>query len=82
MQDVWDRRIADIALFSRQGHTWTMSAVQKHLFYGTLLTLAFIGSLSAIFREDLVAKVIAGACSTTLFVLAALLYCREHKRLP
>ena len=59
-----------------------MSGVQKHLFYGTLLVLIFIGSVSAIFREDEAAKIVAGVCCIILFVMAILLYRREHSRLP
>ncbi|AYJ87582.1 hypothetical protein D3Y57_18740 [Sphingomonas paeninsulae] len=58
-----------------------MRRVQKHLFYCTVLTMFFLGSLGAIFQDDASAKVIAGVCASALFVMAMLLYWREHPRL-
>jgi hypothetical protein len=54
------------------------SLIQKHLFYGTLLVLIFLGSLSGVFRTDTEAKVVSVVCATILFGLAMVLYLRRN----
>ncbi len=56
--------------------------LRKHMFYGVVLVMLFIGSLSSVFRGDFDAKVVSVICSTSLFVMAALLYVKHNKRFP
>ncbi len=57
------------------------ASIQKHLFYGTFLVLLYLGSLSSVFRDDYVAKVVSAGCSTTLFALSLLYYVSRKARL-
>lgn len=55
---------------------------QKHFFYGTLLALLFLGTLSAVFRTDFEAKVVTVVCAALLFAIAVAHYLRRHKFFP
>ena len=57
-------------------------SIQKHLFYGTLLTLLFLGTLSAVFRTDVTGKVVTVVCATILFAIAVAHYVWRHKSFP
>jgi hypothetical protein len=56
--------------------------IQKRLFYGTLLIIVFLGSLSSVFRAELEAKLVSVVCSGILFVFAALYCFRGRRALP
>jgi hypothetical protein len=58
------------------------SSLNKHLFYGTMLVLLFLGSLGAVFRDDVEGKVVTVVCATVLFLIAILSYVRRHRLLP
>ena len=55
---------------------------QKHLFYGTLLVLLFLGSLSAVFRTDFEAKVATVVCASILFVTSIAHYVSRNRSFP
>ena len=56
------------------------ATIQKHLFYGTLLVLLYLGSLSSVFRDDKTGAVVTVVCATVLFVLSLLFYIKERGR--
>ena len=56
------------------------ATIQKHLFYGTMLILGYLGSLGSVFRDDFEAKVVSVACATVLFALSVLYYLRRKSR--
>ena len=56
------------------------AAIQKHLFYGTILVLLYLGSLGSVFRDDFEAKVVSVSCATVLFALSVLYYVRRTSR--
>ena len=58
------------------------SRFQKHLFYGTLLVLLFMGTLSSVFRDDWEGKVVSVVCAITLFAVAVGYYILKHRSLP
>ncbi|MGN6499759.1 MAG: hypothetical protein ACTHKM_06400 [Tsuneonella sp.] len=58
------------------------TALQKHLFYGTLLILLFLGTLSAVFRSDIAGKIVTVVCAAILFGIAVVHYVGRHKSLP
>jgi hypothetical protein len=58
------------------------NSIQKHLFYGALLVVVFLGSLSSVFRDDFETKVVSVVCASILFVIASLLYLQRHRALP
>ncbi len=55
------------------------SSIQKHLFYGTLLVLLFLGTLSAVFRTDFEGKAVTVICATALFAIAVRQYLSSHR---
>ena len=55
--------------------------VEKHLYYGTLLSVLVLGSLASVVRSDLEAKIVSAVCSTILFSIAALAYFRGQRAL-
>ena len=56
--------------------------LQKHLFYGTVLVLLFLGTMSSVFRTDIEAKIISVACASVLFLISVRHYVRWHRSLP
>ena len=56
------------------------ASIQKHLFYGTILVLLYLGSLSSVFRDDDEAKVVSVVCATMLFALSVLYYLSRKAR--
>ena len=58
------------------------SPFQKHMFYGTLLVLLFLGTLSAVFRADFGSKVVTVVCASILFAIAVVHYVWRHRSFP
>jgi len=56
--------------------------IRKHLFYGTVLILLFMGSLGSVFRDDFTGKVVTVVCSTILFSIAVVHYVWRHRLFP
>ena len=54
--------------------------IQKHLFYGTILVLLYLGSMSSVFRDDYEAKVVSMVCATGLFALSVAYYLSRKGR--
>jgi hypothetical protein len=75
---------ADIAPCCESRHQTAMrsNGFQKHLFYGTVLVLLFMGTLSSVFRADVEAKMVSTACASILFLIAIMQYVQRHRSLP
>lgn len=56
--------------------------LEKHLFYGTLLVLLFMGTLGSVLRDDLTGKVVTAVCGTILFAMAVVHYVSRHRSFP
>lgn len=74
--------IADIEFAAVAGQQARMqpATIQKHIFYGTVLILLYLGSLSSVFRADIESKVVTIVCATVLFVLSVLFYISHRAR--
>jgi hypothetical protein len=57
-------------------------AIQKHIFYVTILILLFMGGVASIFRSDFEAKAVSAACVLMMAAGNLFWYCRSNKTLP
>lgn len=57
-------------------------STRKHIFYGTLLMMLFIGALSSVFRADYEARIVTVVCVGVLATLSLWLYVGKHRSLP
>ena len=57
------------------------ASIRKHMFYGTILLLMFMGSLAGVFRNDFEAKVVNFICVAILTAICLISYINSHKRL-
>jgi hypothetical protein len=73
---------ADIEFAAEHGQHARMqrATIQKHLFYGTVLVLLYLGSLSSVFRDDTTGRVFTLVCATVLFALSVLFYISQRTR--
>jgi len=57
------------------------TATGKHIFYGSLIVVLFLGSVSSVFRTDLAAQIVAIFSSLILTTCTALYYRQNHSKM-
>lgn len=55
--------------------------IRKHVFYIGIMLILFLGSLSAIFRDDFQGDLVSAICCSVISLIMVYAYMNHHKQL-